>query len=277
MKKLMIATLLAAMLAQAAVFGNGQKAPAQPSGQSLAQPSELIVFAAASMTEALNEIARIYQKTAPQVTIIYNFDSSGTLRTQIKQGAPCDFFLSAGQSQMNELDLSADPSVNKDKSDFVLPGSRWNIVSNQVVMIVPGDSTLGLTKFEDAVRGQVSLVAIGNSDVPVGQYTEQIFRKLGLWETLVNSGKVTYGSNVKEVLSHVASGAADCGFVYGTDAATNAEVKAAASDTTGVSPVYPAAIMKNGPNRAEAEKFAAFLKGSEATAVFQRIGFGIPK
>jgi molybdate transport system substrate-binding protein len=269
MKRILCAVLMLALLVSAA-FARGQ-------GDKAAASEELIVFAAASMTEAMNEIAGLYKKVAPNVTIVYNFDSSGTLRTQIKQGAPCDFFLSAGQAQMNEIDISADPSVNKDKSDFVLAGSRWNIVSNQVVMIVPKGSTKGITAFGDALTGKAGLVAIGNSDVPVGQYTEQIFKRLGSWDQLVSSGKITYGSNVKEVLSHVASGAADCGFVYGTDAATNSQVTVAAADTTGVSPVYPAAVLKTGPNRAAAEKFAAFLKGPEAKAVFQKIGFGIPQ
>jgi molybdate transport system substrate-binding protein len=273
MKKLMSAALVLTLLA-AALFGGGKKESAPALAEEPA--SELIVFAAASMTEAMNEIAGLYKRIAPNVTIVYNFDSSGTLRTQIKQGAPCDFFLSAGQSQMNEIDITADPAVNKDKSDFVLPGSRWNIVSNQVVMIVPKGSSKGITAFEDALTSKAKLVAIGNSDVPVGQYTEQIFKKLGSWDRLVASGKVTYGSNVKEVLSHVASGAADCGFVYGTDAATNADVAVAAADTTGVSPVYPAAILKTGPNTVEAAKFAAYLRTPEAKAVFQKIGFGIP-
>jgi len=247
-----------------ALYGGGKKEEAPKGGA--AQPVELIVFAAASMTEAMNEIAGLYKAAAPEVTIVYNFDSSGTLRTQIKEGAPCDFFLSAGQSQMNDIE-----------ADFVLPGTRWNIVSNQVVMIVPKGNAQGIGGFEDVFTGKVALAAVGNSDVPVGQYTEQIFTKLGRWDEFKASGKISYGSNVKEVLSQVAAGAADCGFVYGTDAATNGEVTVAATDPAGVSPVYPAAVLKTGAHQEAAQKFAAFLKGSEARAIFQKIGFGIPE
>ncbi|MDR2779821.1 MAG: molybdate ABC transporter substrate-binding protein [Synergistaceae bacterium] len=240
----------------------------------------VIVFAAASMTESLNKIAELYKETAPNVEIIYNFDSSGTLKTQIQQGADCDVFISAGQRQMNQLDISADPSVNTEKLDFVQPGSRFNIVSNRVVLITPkGNNPKGISDFKDAATDKVSLIALGNSDVPVGQYAQEIYTNLGLWDQLNSAKKITFASNVKEVLAHVASGSADCGVVYSTDAATSSEVEIVADAPAGShSPItYPAAILKEAKNAAAAKKFVEFLKGEKVSEVFKSIGFAIPE
>ncbi len=227
------------------------------------------VFAAASMTESMKEIAELYKKVAPDVKIVYNFDSSGTLKTQIQEGADCDVFISAGQVQMNQLD----------KLDFVLPGTRFNIVSNKVVMIVPkGRNPKGIGDFKDAATGKVALIALGNSDVPVGQYSEEIYKHLGLWDKLNESKKISFASNVKEVLAQVAAGAVDCGIVYSTDAATSngVDVVAEAPANSHKPITYPAAILKRTKNEAAARAFVAFLKGNEASAVFKGIGFAIP-
>ncbi|MDR1472403.1 MAG: molybdate ABC transporter substrate-binding protein [Synergistaceae bacterium] len=238
----------------------------------------LVVFAAASMTESMNEIAGLYSKVAPDVKITYNFDSSGTLKTQIQEGADCDIFISAGQRQMNQIDIDADASVNTDKLDFVLKGTRFNIVSNKVVLIVPKGKNPGISDFKDAVTDKVSLIALGNSDVPVGQYSEEIYKNLGLWDQLNAQKKISFASNVKEVLSQVAAGAVDCGVVYSTDAATSSEVEVTASapDGTHAPITYPAAILKRTKDETAARAFAEFLKGGEARGVFERIGFSIP-
>ena len=234
--------------------------------------TEITVFAAASMTESMNQIAELYKAVAPDVKVVYNFDSSGTLRTQIQQGAECDVFLSAGQSQMNDIE-----------EQFVLPGTRFNIVSNQVVLIVPKDANKnvnpkGINDFRDVVTDKVFLVALGNADVPVGQYAEQIYKNLGLWEELQSMKKTTFGSNVKEVLSQVAAGAVDCGIVYGTDAATNNDVEVVANAPEGShEPItYPAAILKDPKDEAATRAFVEFLKGREASNIFTSIGFAIP-
>jgi molybdate transport system substrate-binding protein len=237
------------------------------------------VFAAASMTESMNRIAELYKKAAPDVTIVYNFDSSGTLKTQIQSGADCDIFISAGQRQMDQIDIAAKPSVNTEKLDFVLPGSRFDIVSNQVVLIVPrGRNPKGIDSFADVVTEKVSLVALGNSDVPVGQYSQEIYTSLGLWEKLNAMSKITFASNVKEVLVQVAANAVDCGVVYGTDAATSNGVDVVASAPEGSHRpiVYPAAILKRVRDEAAAKAFVEFLKGEESTNVFKTIGFAIP-
>ena len=271
MKRIGVLVFALLLAAQTAVFAGGKK-------EAAAAAVEITVFAAASMTEAMNELAGIYRQSNPQVNIVYNFDSSGTLKTQIQQGAQCDMFISAGQLQMNQLDIDADPAVNTEGLDFVLKGSRFNIVANQVVLITPANSAKNISDFMDVLTGEVSLIALGNSDVPVGQYAKEIYVNLGVWDALEASGKISYGSNVKEVLSHVESGAVDCGIVYSTDAATAKGVKvAAAAPANSHRPItYPAAVMKGVTNQKAAEDFAAFLKGAEAAKVFERIGFTRP-
>lgn len=262
-------------IAQATEAQAEPEAMAQPE----AEPVELMVFAAASMTESMNEIAKMYKQVAPNVTIVYNFDSSGTLKTQIQEGAECDIFISAGQKQMNQIDSTAATDVNTEGLDFVLQGSRFNIVSNEVVMIVSADSTADIADFADVLTDKVTIVALGNSDVPVGQYSEEIYTNLGLWEQLTASGKVTYGSNVKEVLAAVAEASADCGIVYSTDAATADGVKvvATAPADSHKAITYPAAILNITKNQSAAEAFVEYLKSDACSAVFQSIGFLIPE
>ncbi len=234
-----------------------------------AQAADLYVFAAASMTESLNQIAEMYKKVDPNVKIVYNFDSSGTLQTQIEQGAECDIFISAGQKQMNAIN---------DK--FVLPGSRFNIVSNQVVLVVPkGKNTTKINSFADVVTDKVKLLALGNSDVPVGQYSVEIFKNMGIWDKLQAENKVTYASNVKEVLAQTAAASVSCGIVYSTDAATSnaVQVVAKAPKDTHKPIVYPAAIMKDTKNGAAAEAFVKYLKSGASAKVFKKIGFAIPE
>ena len=241
--------------------------------------TELTVFAAASMTESLNQIAEAYKKSAPDVKLLFNFDSSGTLKTQIENGAQCDIFISAGQKQMNQMDIKADPSVNTQKLNLMVQGTRFNVVSNKVVMIVPkGHNPKGINDFKDAVTDKVSIIALGNSDVPVGQYSEEIFRNLGLWNKLRIMNKISYASTVKEVLSQVAAGAVDCGVVYSTDAATSGKVDVVADAPKGShKPIaYPAAIMKSTKNMRAATAFLNFLKGPESIKIFSSIGFAIP-
>lgn len=231
--------------------------------------TELSVFAAASMTESMNEIAKLYQKVDPEVKLVYNFDSSGTLKTQIEQGAECDIFISAGQKQMNAIN---------DK--FVMPGTRFNIVANKVVLIVPkGKNPTKINSFEDVVTDKVRLIALGNSDVPVGQYSVEIFKNMGIWDKLTAENKITYASNVKEVLAQTAEAAVSCGVVYSTDAATSKAVQVVANAPAGSHKpiVYPAAILKDTKNKEAAEKFAKFLRSKPCTKVFTKIGFSVPE
>ena len=243
-----------------------------------AEPVELIVFAAASMTETMNQIAELYKAVAPNVTLTYNFDSSGTLKTQIQEGAECDLFISAGQKQMNQLDITADPEVNTDKLDFVLEGTRVNLLENRVTLCVPEGNPKDIKSFDDLAdklkEGSV-LMAMGNSDVPVGQYTQKILAFYGLdEEKLAKDGVITYGTNVKEVTTQVTEASVDCGVVYCTDAfsAGLTPVDYATKEMCG-QVIYPAAVLNVSKNQEAAKEFLAYLQTDEAMKVFEAVGF----
>lgn len=240
---------------------------------------ELTVFAAASMTESLNKIAEMYKTVAPNVTLVFNFDSSGTLQTQIEEGAEADVFISAGKKQMDALDVTASADANPKAQDLILPDTRFDLLTNTVVLIVPEGSTKDITSFEDVATDKVSLIALGNSDVPVGQYAQDVFTSLGLWDQMNADKKITFGSNVKEVLSQVEAGAVDCGVVYISDAATGTGIKVVASAPAGShKPVnYPAAVLKSAKNEQAAKDFLEYLKGADCSKVFTDIGFEIPE
>lgn len=242
-----------------------------------ADKTEIVVFAAASMTDTMNEIAEMYKAVEPDVNIVYNFDSSGTLKTQIQEGADCDIFISAAQKQMNQLDVNGGDE-NTEGLDFVDADTRFNLVSNSVVLITPVGNPADVESFEDLASDKVSLIALGNSDVPVGQYSEEIFNYMGIWDQLNSEGKITFGSNVREVLAQVEEGAVDCGVVYSTDAATTDKVEIAATAPEGSHQdvTYPAAVLKTSKNPEAAKAFIDYLKTGECTEVFEKAGFVIP-
>ena len=226
--------------------------------------TELSVFAAASMNESMTEIAEMYKKVAPDVSIVYNFDSSGTLKTQIEQGAECDIFISAGQKQMDQINDS-----------HVMPGTRFNIVSNKVVLIVPKEAGSDIASFQDLLKAE--MIALGDPDsVPAGQYAREVLTNLGIWEAL--QGKISFGTNVTEVLNWVAEGSADCGIVYATDAAATDRVTVVSEAPEGsldTPVVYPAALLKQTEvkNTDAAELFFEYILSDEAYSVFAEYGF----
>lgn len=240
--------------------------------------TKLTVFAAASMTETMNEIAKAYQQEHPDVEIVYNFDSSGTLKHQIQNGAACDVFISAAQKQMDQLDASKDERANPERLDFVLPGTRIDLLENKVVLATPEGNPKQIASFDDMAQkledGSIRLV-MGNSDVPVGQYTQKILAYYGLDEqAIAEQGRITYGSNVKEVTTQVKEGSADCGVIYGTDAysAGLKPVGEATKDMCG-QVVYPAAVLKTSAHQDAAKAFLTYLQGEKAMAVFEDVGF----
>lgn len=265
-----LALALAFTLLMGCTAALGEVAPTQ---------TELVVFAAASMTESLTKIAELYKAVAPDVTLTFNFDSSGTLQTQIEEGAEADVFISAGQKQMNELDIAAGTEKNPKGQDFVLEGSRFDLLTNTVVLIVPEGSDKGIASFDDVATDKVSLIALGNSDVPVGQYAQDVFTYLGVWDQLNADQKITFGTNVKEVLAQVETAAVDCGVVYISDAATGKGVTVVATAPEGShKPVnYPAAVLKGSKNPEAAKAFLEYLKGEECAKVFTDIGFAVPE
>ena len=234
----------------------------------------LNVFAAASMTETLTEIQEMYKEVAPNVTLVFNFDSSGTLKTQIQEGADCDVFISAAQKQMNLLDKDADPEVNTEGLDYVLEGTRINLLENKVVLAVPDGNPKGIESFADLGTDKLSLLALGNEDVPVGQYSEEILTNLGILDQLEQENKITYGSNVKEVTTQVSEAAADAGIIYATDAySAGLPVVAQADDTMRKQVIYPAAVLNISENQDAAEAFLDYLKTDDCMKVFEEVGF----
>ena len=240
--------------------------------------TEVIVFAAASLTESLTEIKELYEKENPEIELVFNFDSSGTLKTQIQEGAVCDLFISAGQKQVNQLDISKDEEKNPDRLDFVLEGSRIDLLENKVALVVPEGNPKQIESFDglaELLKSGDVLMAMGNSDVPVGQYTQKILAYYGLnEEELAKAGKITYGTNVKEVTTQVVEASVDCGVVYGTDAfsAGLAVTDTATAEMCG-QVIYPAAVMKNSAVPEAAQAFLDYLRGEEAMKIFEGIGF----
>lgn len=245
--------------------------------ETTAEPVELHVFAAASMQESLDQVIEAYKAVAPEVAVVATYDSSGTLKTQIQEGADCDVFISAAPKQMNQLDAEGGEE-NTEGLDLVNSATRLDLLENKVTLAVPEGNPKGIESFDQLAEllasGDVFL-AMGNSDVPVGQYTQKIFTYYGLnEETLASSGVLTYGSNVKEVTTQVSEGTVDCGVIYATDAfsAGLTVVDEATAEMCG-QVIYPAAVMKNSANPDAAKAFLDFLSTDEAMACFEAVGF----
>ena len=250
-----------------------------PAEEPAGDPVELIVFAAASMTETMNQIKEMYEQENPNVTITYNFDSSGKLLTQITEGADCDLFISAAPQQMNAMDGSLKEDVDKNPNglDLIVTDSRVDLLENKVTLAVPEGNPKGIESFDqlaELLKSGDVLLAIGNSDVPVGQYTQKIFKFYELdEEALANAGVLTYGNNVKEVTSQVSEASADCGIIYATDAfsAGLTVVDSATPEMCG-QVIYPAAVMQ-GEKEEAAQAFLDYLQTDAAMQVFESVGF----
>lgn len=241
-------------------------------------PVELTVFAAASMTETLTEIGKRYEEANPNVKVTFNFDSSGTLKTQIQEEAVCDLFISAGQKQMNQLDITADPEVNTEGLDFVREDSRVDILENKVTLCVTDENAAGIETFEewaDALKTGTILMAMGNSDVPVGQYTQKILAYYGLDEaSLASAGVISYGSNVKEVTTQISEGSVDCGVIYCTDAySAGLNIVDYATAKMCGQVIYPAAVLKTSKNQEAAQAFLDYLLTDDCMKIFEEVGF----
>lgn len=289
MKKKVIAGLLVSAMAVSMLGCGSKQEETTPAAEETTETEEtaddtaaptdaeevtLNVFAAASMTETLTEIQEMYKEVAPNVTLVFNFDSSGTLKTQIQEGADCDIFISAAQKQMNQIDKDADAEVNTEGLDYVLEGTRVNLLENKVVLAVPEGNPKDIQTFEDLGTDKLTLLALGNEDVPVGQYSTEILTNLGILDSLESEGKITYGSNVKEVTTQVSEAAADAGIIYATDAfsAGLTVVDQAGSDLC-KQVIYPAAVLNISENPEAAKEFLAYLQTDDCMKVFEAVGF----
>ncbi len=264
-KLLSVLSICACILAGCATVNVNVNTPAKPAEENV----EIICFAAASMTETMEEIKSAYELANPNITITYNFDSSGTLKTQIEEGADCDLFISAAQKQMDELDCVDD-------------ATRIDLLENKVALSVPEGNPKNIGSFDDLVAelqdGSI-LLAMGNEDVPVGQYTQKIFDYYGLDETsLAGSGVLTYGSNVKEVTTQVSEGTVDAGIIYSTDAfSAGLDVVDTATPEMCGQVIYPAAVLTGSKHPDEAKTFLDYLQSPDAGKVFESVGFSTLK
>lgn len=232
--------------------------------QEAEEKREVIVFAASSLTEVLTRIGEEYERSHPDIQLRFQFDSSGTLKTQIAEGAECDIFISAAPKQMNEL------------TEYIIPETRVDLLENKVVLAVPEGNPAGLSSFDDLIArlqaGTVRL-AVGNSDVPVGQYTQKIFDYFGVDEGgLANSGCLSYGTSVKQVTAQVTEAVVDCGILYATDAASAGltVVDMALAEYCG-QVLYPAALLQGADM--DAQYFLHYLQGDIAEEFFVQMGF----
>ena len=252
----------AASLQASSAPASSAAASSEASGESV----QLTVFAAASLTETLNEIAEQYKTVAPNVELVFNFDSSGTLKTQIEEGADCDLFLSAAQKQMNALQ----------DEDLINTDTRVDLLENKVVLAVPEGNPADIQSFEDIGTDKCKLVALGNDDVPVGSYSIEILTNLGILDELESGNKITYGSNVKEVTTQVKEAAADCGIVYATDAfSAGLETVNQATAEECRQVIYPAALTASTAHAEEAQAFLDYLTTDDAAAIFESVGFAM--
>lgn len=222
----------------------------------------LLVSAAISLKDALEEMKSLYKPA----TLTYNFGGSGTLQQQIEQGAPVDVFLSAGKKQMDALE----------EKGLLAPGTRSNLATNQLVLIVPSNSKAGITGFSSLTNGNVKRIAVGEPrSVPAGQYAAQVLQHLGIAEKV--KSKLVLGNNVRQVLAVVAAGNADAGIVYLTDARITNKVTivATASESSHAPIVYPIAVIKASKNLAAAKDFTRFLSTNPAKAILRKYGFTV--
>ena len=235
-------------------------------GDSKSTTTELRISAAASLTDAMKELSAMYEKDNPDVKFVFNFGSSGALQQAIENGGETDLFFSAAQKQMDALE----------KSGNLADGTRKNLLRNEVVLIIPKVDAKPVKNFEDLTKAEIQHVALGEpKGVPVGQYSEEILTNLGILDAV--KAKAVYGSDVRQVLSWVETGDADCGVVYATDAAVSDKVNVAAiaPENSHKPVIYPAAIIKDTKNLDAAKKFLDFTSTDAAKKIFEKYGFKV--
>ncbi|OVE65353.1 molybdate ABC transporter substrate-binding protein [Clostridium diolis] len=264
-KKIGLFSLVTVLLTTSLIGCGAQKASTTPQKESATEASiELNISAAASLKEALTDIQDEYKKTAPNVTLTVNYGASGSLQQQIEQGAPCDIFISAGQSQMKALDSKS----------LLLENTKKDLVKNDLVLVGPKDTAI--TGLSDLTSDKVKKIAVGEpKSVPAGQYADEVFTKLGIKDSI--SSKLVFAKDVKEVLAWSTSGNAEVGFVYKSDALSSKDskiIETIAEDKH--SPItYPIGIIKASKNADAAKAFEDFLFTDTCKKIFEKYGYGI--
>lgn len=225
---------------------------------------DLLVSAAASLTNAFQEMKTPFEKANPGTTLVLNFAASGPLLQQMQQGAPVDVFASADQETMDKA------------GELITAASRVNFAGNALALIVPAEGGLPLTAPDELKGEQINLVAIGNPDsVPAGRYAKGALQALGLFDVL--TPKFVMAESVRQALDYVARGEVQAGFVYATDAALRADKVRVAAEVTGHKPIsYPIALLQASPNQDMGQKFLDFVMGEEGQAILARFGFKKP-
>jgi molybdate transport system substrate-binding protein len=228
----------------------------------------LLISAAASLQDVLEELDPAFERANPSVRVDYNFGSSGMLQQQIQQGAPADIFISAAAQQMDMLE----------RADLILSDSRRDLVTNRLVLVVPSNASLGLAGFQQLTDDRVRRIAVGEfRSVPAGQYAEELFRNLGILASL--RSKFVFANNVRGVLAAVESGNVDAGVVYATDAKLSRQVKTVATAPADLhSPIaYSVAVLQSSNNAVAARIYERFLFDGQARAALIHFGFEIAK
>lgn len=235
------------------------------SGQ-VATAAELTVSAAASLTNAFQEIGKAFEQANPGEKVLFNFGASGQLLQQIARGAPVDVFASADEETMDRAQ----------QQNLIMSASRATFAANKLVLIVPVDSSLALGKLEELASPKVQRIAVGNPDsVPVGHYTKDALTAAGLWEKV--SPKVVYTQNVRQSLDYVARGETEAGFVYLTDiAAAGGKVRSAMQVPLDKAITYPIAVVKGAKDERHAQDFIAFVRSEKGRSVLNKYGFSNP-
>uniref|UniRef100_UPI003F4B9D58 molybdate ABC transporter substrate-binding protein n=1 Tax=Brachyspira catarrhinii TaxID=2528966 RepID=UPI003F4B9D58 len=263
MKKIIFITLLISYL----FISCGSSNTADNTSKTNTENKEILVLAAASLTDVLTELANNY-KTETGITVTFSFASSGALQTQIEAGSPADIFFSAAQKQMDALQ----------EKDLIDTDTRKDLLENKVVLISPTNSTLNIKSFTDMTNANITKIGLGEpKSVPVGQYSEEILSNLSILDTVKQ--KAVYGSDVRNVLSWVRTGEVDCGIVYATDAqiANDINIIAEAPEGTHKKVIYPIAIVKSSANKEEAKKFIDYISNDKAAEAFKNYGFTVIK
>lgn len=227
-----------------------------------ANAAEVSVYAAASLTDAMKEIAANYEKESTD-KIVFNFGASSLLARQIMERAPADIFFSADEAKMDDLQ----------KAGLIVTETRHNLLSNSLVIVVPNDSQLAIASPDELLAKAQKIAIADPRAVPAGIYTKEYLSGLGLWDKL--QSKMVPTENVRAALAAVESGNVDAGFVYKTDANISKKVKIALSVSVEKGPKirYPIAIVKEANNKSAAEGFLRYLESAKARSLFERYGF----